>query len=195
MKKFKLTMTFLISAALIFSLAACSAKSKETSLSSEISSNVSNTEKDKTNTNGVNNSFDEISGYSWTGNDGSLIVLNDDNTFIWYRSADVTNDYYYEGTYAVYNGDNAVKYISEDLAEYNVTAKEQEDLFAGSVNEYTKDNYYCLVLTNEKMIVEGENSIEEAFITPYFGFYMEDSKYLDIANMNTANYHGYTRMD
>lgn len=172
MKKLNLLKVIAISAVLVLTLASCGTKKDP-----------------KT------NAIDEVTGYNWVGNDDSLIELSKDGTFMWYRNADVKDDYYYEGTYEVYNGDKAVEYIANDLSDYGVTAEAQQALFDGDVEEYTKDNYYCLVLSNDKMVVEGENTLDETFITPYLGFYYEDEKYLDIANMNTNNYHGYTRAD
>lgn len=137
---------------------------------------------------------DVVSGHSWEAPDESLLILDDDGTFKYYRDQDDFSDYYYEGTYEVYCGEDAVEYISEDLEEYGVTEKEQRDLFEG-YEEYDIDNYYCMILTNEACYMDGENVLDETVVTPYFGFYIEDDDALDFANMNTANYYYFKNAD
>lgn len=134
---------------------------------------------------------DVISGKTWEEDDGSLLVLNKDNTFKYYRDKDDLTNYYYEGTYKVYCGEDAVEYISEDLEDYGVTEKEQRDIFDRN-EEYNVDNYYCLVLNNKTCMIDGENTMEEPVMTPYFGFYLEKYDALDIANMNTGTYYWFT---
>lgn len=134
-----------------------------------------------------------ITDYTWQGaNDGSLIVCEVGETFRYFQSADDLEDNYYEGTYEFYVGEQAVTYITTALSEYGVTEEELEDLFARN-EEYETENFVCLVLHNDACIVDGENTVEEPYTTPYFGFCLEEDGVLclDIANMNTANYHTY----
>lgn len=142
----------------------------------------------------INTVEDVISGHSWEASDGSLLVLDDDGTFRYYRDQDDRSDYYYEGTYKVYCGEDAVEYIAEDLEEYGVTEEEQREIFERN-EEYNVDNYYCMVLTYEKCFIDGENTLEETVITPYFGFYYEKYEELDFANMNTATYYYFEKVD
>ena len=57
--------------------------------------------------------------------------------------------------------------------------------------QYEESNFVIFVLNNEACIVDGENIVDSPYKTPYFGFYLEDDgvPYLDIANMNSGNYH------
>lgn len=142
----------------------------------------------------INAVEDVISGHSWETTDGSLLVLDDDGSFKYYRDPDDRSDYYYEGTYKVYCGEDAVEYIAEDLEEYGVTEEEQREIFERNA-KYNVDNYYCMVLTNKKCIIEGENTLEETVVTPYFGFYYEQYDALDFANMNTGTYYYFEKVD
>lgn len=138
---------------------------------------------------------DIISGGNWEANDGSLLELNDDGTFKWYQDPDDKTDNYYSGTYRVYNGQAAIENIAKEFAEYSVTEKEQLDMIDRN-KDWSKDIYYNFILHNEECIVDGENVLNpDAKTTPYFGFYYEDEKYLDLANMRTANYVGFTKIE
>lgn len=131
---------------------------------------------------------DEISGHSFVDKyENSLLNLNIDGTFEYYQSKYVLTDNYYEGTYKVYNGEEAIDYIANELREYGVTEQEQRELFERN-NNYDVENYYCLVLINTKCIINGENTLTSIIETPYFGFYNKSLGLLNIANMKTATY-------
>lgn len=136
---------------------------------------------------------DVISGYTWEEVDGSLLELKSNNTFRYYRDKNDLSNNYYEGTYKVYCGEEAVKYISEDLSKYNLTEEEQRNIFTRS-DIYSINNYYCLVLNNKTCIVNGKNTLANPTLTPYYGFYI-DNGILDIANMNTATYYSFKKVD
>ena len=132
-----------------------------------------------------------ITEYIWQASgDSSLIVCKKDGSFKYYQSADELNDNYYEGTYEFYMGKDAVSYITTELSAYGVTKEELEGVFDRN-EQYEESNFVIFVLNNEACIIDGENQVESPYQTPYFGFYLEDDgvPYLDIANMNTGNYH------
>ena len=132
-----------------------------------------------------------LTGYNWQGTlDGSLLVFQQDGTFRYYRSADDLTDSYYEGTYVFHVGKDAVTYITTTLIQYGVTEEKLAGVFDKN-DEYDESNFVCFSLNNEACIIDGKNSIESPYETPYMGFYLEDegSLYLDIANMNSGNYH------
>lgn len=135
-----------------------------------------------------NNISKSITGKSWEASDGSLLVMEDNGDFKYYKDKEDLEDYYFEGKYKIYTGEDAIQYIDEDLEEYGVTEQEQRDIFERN-EKYTVDNYICIVLTNEKCVINGENTLDEDIVVPYFGFYYKDEKALDIANMNTATYY------
>lgn len=131
-----------------------------------------------------------ITEYNWQASgDSSLIVCKTDGSFRYYRSAEDMTNYYYEGTYEFYMGEEAVTYITTELSAYSVTREELEGVFDRN-EEYDESNFVILVLNNEACIVDGENQVESPYQTPYFGFCLEEDGVpcLDIANMNTGNY-------
>ena len=101
----------------------------------------------------------------------------------------MTNNYF-EGTYEFYIGEEAVIYITTQLSDYGVTKEKLEGLFDRN-EEYDEANFVILVLNNEACMVDGENQVESPYQTPYFGFCVEAEGVpcLDIANMNSGNYH------
>lgn len=137
--------------------------------------------------------IDEISGYSYVEKtDDSLLDLNSDGTFRYYQDKDELTDYYYEGNYTIYNGENAIEFIANDLEKYGVTEEEQIDLLERNP-KYKIDNYYCVILKNEKCIVDGKNTLTQTVETPYFGFYFEDINTLNITNMKSANIYNFVK--
>ena len=128
---------------------------------------------------------------SWVEeNSGSFLVLENKKEFKYYKDYGVMDDYYYEGTYKIYVGEDAVDYVVNDLSEYYVEEDELEDLFDRN-DKYSEDNFICLVLNNDCCIIDGEETEVDLDSTPYFGFYLDDGKekVLDIANMNSGNYY------
>lgn len=133
-----------------------------------------------------------VVGTNWISNDDSYIMFNDDGTFEWYQNKDDLTNSYYAGTYEFYTGQEALNYITQDLEQYGITDDEMRDIFENS-SSYSLDIFVCLVLNNEELIVDGQNTLEAPTVTPCYGFYFEDEEYLDIANMNTATYWGFTK--
>ena len=134
-----------------------------------------------------------ITDHDWQASgDESLITCETDGTFKYYRSAEDLTNNYFEGTYEFFIGEEAVTYITTTLSDYNVTEKELEDIFNRN-EQYEEDNFVCLVLNNEKCIMDGVNQIDKPYQTPYFGFCLEEdgTLCLDLANMNTGNYSMY----
>lgn len=132
-----------------------------------------------------------LTEYNWQGTqDGSLLVFEEDGTFRYYRSAEDLTDSYYEGTYVFHVGEDAITYITTTLGQYGVTEEELVGIFDNN-EEYEESNFVCFSLNNEACMIGGENTIDAPYETPYMGFCLEEegSLYLDIANMNTANYH------
>lgn len=134
-------------------------------------------------------SFD-IKGYSWTGNDNSVLYLNKDLTYTWYQNDTVHNDNYYSGTYRFYTGDEAIAYITINLEEYGLTREEQEDVIENRGADL--EDYYLIILNCEKTVVNGTESSPENNTVYYYGLYEENRQYLDLVNMNTGNIAGFT---
>lgn len=134
---------------------------------------------------------DKISGYSYIEKqDNSLLDLKSDGTFLYYKDKDDKTDNYYEGTYVVYQGEDAIEYIADDLEMYGLTEVEQRELIRRNDKE---ENYYCLVLKNEKCIMDGKNTLTSTIETPYYGFFFERINTLRIVNMKSANIYNFVR--
>lgn len=142
---------------------------------------------------------DLITQYNWEGMEGgSLIVCETDGTFKYYEYAtDLTNNYF-DGTYEFYRGEDALRYLDQELPEYNVTREEMIDFMLLNLGtQYYTGNLVCLVLNNEHCMMDGEDVLDGPHRTPYYGFAIkEDGQlYLDIANMNSGNKHPYKAVE
>lgn len=118
--------------------------------------------------------------------DDSVIYFGDDGTFIWYLYDDDHSDYYMQGTYEVYSQEEALDYITEDLAAYGITKQELNDYFDRNRGDESLDleHLYCVTMSYD-IYMEGDWSDfdEERF---YYGFYADDA--YGAVNMKTANY-------
>lgn len=137
-------------------------------------------------------SFD-IRGYSWIGDDQSTLYLNKDKTYTWYKDDSSHTDNFYIGTYEFYTGNNAIIYIADNLKEYGITEDEQKSLIRNG--GYKLKDYYLIILNCNKAVIEGKEQTTATNTVYYYGFYKEKQKYLDLVNMNTSNYAGFTRKD
>lgn len=136
---------------------------------------------------------DIVSGTSWIAtDDGSQLVFNKDQSFFWYKSKAEKNDNYFAGTYEFYIGKAAMDYLTGDLAEYGVTAEEMQFYF--DRNEmYSLENFICFSTNNQSFLLDGKEQLSQEKKTSYFGFLLKDGTYLDIANMDTHTYYGFSK--
>ena len=116
--------------------------------------------------------------HKWEGlNDTALIIPESGNKFTWYRDRSNTGGDYYSGSYKLYLGEDAVDYLVD---ESEVSAFVDEDYVESLEKpEYgaTKENFVCLVLTNEKEVFYGqekEYKKGEQVTTTLYGFYVND---------------------
>ncbi|MCR5529099.1 MAG: zinc-ribbon domain-containing protein [Saccharofermentans sp.] len=121
--------------------------------------------------------------------EGSYLVFESGNRFRYYETYGDDDSSYYEGTYEIYVGRDAIEYVSEDLEEYGVTEEEIEELLAAD-SDYCEENFVCIVLNNESCMVDGVNTLDEEVMTPYIGNYLvdDDESGLDLTNMNQATH-------
>lgn len=136
--------------------------------------------------------INDIKDNSWVVGDDSLLTFDNSTEFKYYKSKTDKSDNYYQGTYKIYVGDEAVDYIANDLSKYGVTKEEQEQILETRKNN-ENEAYVCIVLTNKKCIQDGENTLEKTVEAPYYGFYDKDKKVLDIINMNTGTTYYFTK--
>lgn len=147
--------------------------------------------------NGAGGGTDElespIANTAWVSkDDGSYMVFTNETEYAWYQSKEETDDNYFMGTYQFYSGDAALRYITVDLVDYSITEEEMQKIF--DENEaYNLENFVCMTMDNESFMLNGEEQLDENSSVSYFGFMLEDNTYLDIANMNTGAYYGFTK--
>lgn len=125
--------------------------------------------------------YEYLIGNSFVANDNSYLVLNKDKTFYWYKDIDNKDEYYY-GTFTIYRGENAIKYISSDLAIYDISEEYQKSF----LKDKDIDNYYNVNLTNEKLITNGkEEKLNK--VTRYYGIATDNYNKLEFINMDANN--------
>lgn len=134
----------------------------------------------------------EMANTIWIATDGSEMVF-EEKDFNWYKDEGIHDDNYYTGTYEYYRGQEAVEFITAELSEYGVTEKELEEMFANNIEEETKENFVVFNMVYTSITVDGETTEPPTSLVPWFGFILEDDTYLDVVNMNTASYYGFTK--
>lgn len=129
-----------------------------------------------------------FSTHFFEASDGSVIYFNDDGTYIWYQSDDNYSDNYHYGTYSEYYESSACDYIVNSLPEYGITQKELDDYFARNEDNYfyDKENFCCLALHIDALIVNGESLLEHSYESNYMGFYYFNT--FDATNMASGDY-------
>ena len=131
---------------------------------------------------------------TWKTNDDSQLVFKGKD-FYWYKSADDHKDNYYKGTYKLYIGKDATKYLTNDLKEYGVTKEELEMLYKNSSNKYYKEeNLVVIDAKYTKYLLDGKKQKIKNPKVPMFGFINDEKDYLDVANMVTGSYYGFTKV-
>ena len=123
--------------------------------------------------------------------DGSAIYFKEGNRFIWYMDDSDHENYYYAGTYDVYQGKTAEQYILNDAENSDMTSEELDIYYSNGATSdlYQKGNLMCLVLHNERAVFE-ETNFDEKSDTNYIGFY-SNGYYWAISMNNRENFEFY----
>ena len=141
----------------------------------------------------VSQSPDLLAGTSWlSGDDNSQWVFGTDKTFHWYQTEGETDDNYFAGTYEFHVGQDAVNYLTTELSEYGITERMIRQVISSNL-EYILDNFVCFSCVNQSFMLHGKEQLSEDTISSYLGFFLQDGTYLDIANMTTGTYYGFTK--
>lgn len=136
---------------------------------------------------------DLVAGTSWiSADDGSQMIFNKDQSFGWYQSKDDKEDNYFAGTYDFYIGQDAMDYVTGPLSGYGVT-EEKMQLYFDKNEEYGLDNFVCFTTNNQSFMLNGEEQLSEEKKSSYFGFLLQDGTFLDVANMVTGTYYGFSK--
>ena len=134
--------------------------------------------------------YEHITG-AYFAQDESYLVLNSDKTFYWYIDKNKEDDYYF-GKYSVYRGENAVEYITKDLALFGISEEQQRQTIENIDIKNAIDHYYLIILSNEKVVADGkENRIFKD--TRYYGFATEDYNEFDLLNIDADNFAVFVR--
>lgn len=153
--------------------------------------------------------LDIVSGNCFICSDNSEIQMQEDGSFMYYRTKDDYDGDYYKGTYEVYRGQEAVDKIIS-MKEYGLTEDEIERIIdankkgyhlgdvsggnslsymldgdsASDVQTYdvSKDVFYCIILHNQTLYMGGKNE-EINHDSVYIGYYIEELKTMDLLNI------------
>lgn len=74
------------------------------------------------------------------------------------------------------------------MKEYGIHNEELLELYQRNSDDelYVKENLYCLTMSCNYRLVDGEESTVKETMIPYFGF--SNGEDYDLANMTTGNY-------
>ena len=136
---------------------------------------------------------DLLAGTSWiSGNDNSQWVFGTDKTFHWYQTEGETGDNYFAGTYEFHVGQDAINYLTTEFSDYGITERKIRQVLSSN-SEYMLDNFVCFSCVNQSFMLRGKEQLSEDTVSSYLGFFLQDGTYLDIANMTTGTYYGFTK--
>lgn len=131
-----------------------------------------------------NNDFEEkgdyLTGNQWKATDGSLIDLDTDGSYKFYRSYTDKSNNYYTGNFEVLNGQDAINYL---INEYGFNEEGQRSIMTqyGVEDQY----YYVLILNAKECIVDGQNTLTEDTKVEYFGYYSPSDMHLNFTSLKT----------
>jgi|GEM_PF-4046358 len=128
----------------------------------------------------------EIIGYTWVTNDNTSLHLNKNKTFKLYQIDVNSNNKLYEGTYTVYKGLTAVKFVGKNVEILSSEINDQIDSFAILNNMLMRKSYkgYYAIILNITKEFENDNQldVEANSVVLFTGYYYKDSKELDLTN-------------
>lgn len=133
-----------------------------------------------------------IRGYSYIGDDNSILSLNTNNEYIWYKDKETKNTNFYQGTYKILDGDEAISYIASNLEEYGLTEYNQYQNIISS--NHSINQYYLIILNYEKIVIDGIEEQPTTLSSYFYGYYEEDN-YLDLTDISTNKKLGFTKKE
>lgn len=160
---------------------------------------------------------DYISGNTFLAGDGSQLCLQDDGSYLYYRSEDDHENQYYEGTYEVYYGQAAMDKVVS-MTEYGLTEEELDQVLAESMNGYIPggsspadflyaeglleddrerytvclDTFYAVILHNQNLVNSPGDVEEVNQSTLYIGYYLPELEQADLTNCNAQSHAEWT---
>lgn len=131
-----------------------------------------------------------IKNSTWLAADDSELQLHD-GEFKWYQKYGEYEDNFQYGDYEFFIGDPAIKFITEDLKSYGITAADLETLFANNT-EYDKSNFVAFNINLEGYTIKGETTTVNSPIY-WYGFILKDNNNVQVVNMSSAVYYNFLR--
>lgn len=83
-------------------------------------------------------------------------------------------------------------FIEKELSSYNVTKSGLMEVI-NKTDRYMVEDFICIYTKNTTFMLEGKEQVSKPNIIPYMGFMLNDETVLDIANMKTGSYYGFTK--
>ena len=133
-----------------------------------------------------------ITNVMWVETQADSCLIFNGNNFNYYQTYKDLNDNYYTGTYNIFVGEVAIDKVTTDYSQYGVTRQELDNLFAKNTS-ITKDNFVCIMLNNTGCWQNGQNTRDEQWVRPFYGFYMKVNNHYEmvLVQMNTGDYYAF----
>ena len=128
----------------------------------------------------------KLGGYSWEASDGSLLELNDDGRYYWYKNAEDKTDNYYTGTYKSYLGDSAIEKIDNEFI-FNEEAYEKNSTIL-------RTDIYYLELQKQETVINGKKTDTIQKTQYALFFYNANTDKCEGLNLNTQNLVYFTKV-
>ena len=150
-------------------------------------------------------------------NDDSEIQMDEDGSFIYYRTKEEYDGDYYKGTYEAYHGQEALDKVVS-LEQYGITEEEIDRVIDSTIESgyrlgdvsgqnsmfymlenYTGEKYsnaetydvdkdvFYCIILHNDILYMDGNEEEIEHDTVYIGYYIEEEGMIDLLNIGTAN--------
>ena len=138
----------------------------------------------------------KITKNNWVAmEDGSYLEFGKQQTFKYYKSYYDTSDNYYTGKYRMYSGSDALEQLTKTYKDYGITRTDVKSLINNN-KAFSEDNFILLVLENDGMWIDGENTKDEEWDSVYYGFLVSNpDTSLLLINAVTDTYFSFIKAD
>ena len=126
-----------------------------------------------------------ISETDWIRKDnGSYLIFGADNQFTYYADYRVLNDNYTAGTYELLFGYEAMDIIETRYSQYGITSDDICDEIDNTRGVDGVAQFMILVLHNDGLWINGENTMGIKWDSVYMGYYDADRNVMDLRNLD-----------
>ena len=120
---------------------------------------------------------------TWIGVDSSELVFGED-TIGWFKTQNVYTDNYFSGKFEFFMGENAIKYLTNDLKDFGITQTKINELINSNA-AYTKENFVVFDINYDSVSVDGNKGVPTKGQNPWYGFILNNNTKLEVININT----------